>query len=477
MLLGFSGIAKAALPREEQIRSLLAQIVALQQQLTQLQSQTPAPSFCYDFNYSFGMGSQWADFIALTTVLDKENISERINNPMSYDEITAGAVVIFQAKYGIRQTGYVGPLTRARLNALYGCSTPVPPIPLIAQVNQFTANGSAGPFVAVPSGSSVKLEWTSINANYCYMASTAYDANLPRGSMPPGNGSLTITPIINNTYSITCYNAIGSRQNSITINVYPVTPTQSLTIAQVSGINTVYAPGGQISFTVKGVLDNGLPASNAGGFSVQAYVCRNGDCNNYLSPNPYYSYNGNYNANSGLWEVTMNAPFDTAASYQMKITLYCSRPSNSYSTNNCNGGIAQVEKLINFNVVLPTTVQPSITVTSLNGSNTLMQGQTYNITWQSVGLPVDSDISIQLSYMLIGNSSTYESVIFPIGTNVIKNTGSYNWTIPMGSFAFHTPWSSIQSNKYLMRVIYSNPTTGQVQAQDYSDNYFSIVSQ
>ena len=43
---------------------------------------------------------------------------------------TLAAVKKFQAKYGIKQTGYVGPLTRAKLNALYGCgktsSTTIP---------------------------------------------------------------------------------------------------------------------------------------------------------------------------------------------------------------------------------------------------------------------------------------------------------------------------------------------------------------
>lgn len=37
-----------------------------------------------------------------------------------FGNLTFGAVKRFQSKYGIRQTGYVGPLTRAKLNSLYG---------------------------------------------------------------------------------------------------------------------------------------------------------------------------------------------------------------------------------------------------------------------------------------------------------------------------------------------------------------------
>jgi len=40
-----------------------------------------------------------------------------------FGELTGSAVVKFQARYGILQTGYVGPLTRAKLNSLYGCNS------------------------------------------------------------------------------------------------------------------------------------------------------------------------------------------------------------------------------------------------------------------------------------------------------------------------------------------------------------------
>jgi hypothetical protein len=39
----------------------------------------------------------------------------------SFDEDFAAMVVKFQGKHGIRQTGFVGPLTRAKLNGLHGC--------------------------------------------------------------------------------------------------------------------------------------------------------------------------------------------------------------------------------------------------------------------------------------------------------------------------------------------------------------------
>ena len=49
--------------------------------------------------------------------------------PSSFGENTAAAVVQFQTKYGIRASGWVGPVTRQKLNSLYGCATTLPTQP------------------------------------------------------------------------------------------------------------------------------------------------------------------------------------------------------------------------------------------------------------------------------------------------------------------------------------------------------------
>jgi hypothetical protein len=94
--------------------------------------QTP----CYKFAYDLTVGAQSEDVTNLHRVLVQENILNADvfqdgRTVLSFDENTAASVVKLQAKYGIRQTGYVGPLTRAKLNSMYGCGTsrPVPPTP------------------------------------------------------------------------------------------------------------------------------------------------------------------------------------------------------------------------------------------------------------------------------------------------------------------------------------------------------------
>jgi len=132
-----------------QIASLKQQIVELQRQLTQLQGQ--AGRQCFMFNRNLGVGASGRDVRELHTVLAKEGFpvssasvisddenDDRDNRTDRFTETTAAAVSALQEKYrgeiltpnGLTSpTGYVGPATRAKLNQLYGCNKPIPPVP------------------------------------------------------------------------------------------------------------------------------------------------------------------------------------------------------------------------------------------------------------------------------------------------------------------------------------------------------------
>jgi len=88
---------------------------------------TTGQSWCHTFNKDMTVGSNGDDVAALNQALQSANI-DTTGNTSSFDENNAGDVVSFQAHYGIRQTGYVGPMTRAKLNALYGCHGNVMPV-------------------------------------------------------------------------------------------------------------------------------------------------------------------------------------------------------------------------------------------------------------------------------------------------------------------------------------------------------------
>ena len=94
-----------------------------------------APSWCHDFEQNLRFGDQGEEVMWLQNALQEEGFTiftnEKQNAQFGYS--TASAVVGFQEKYAseILQplelehgTGYVGPKTRAKLNALYGCPQP-----------------------------------------------------------------------------------------------------------------------------------------------------------------------------------------------------------------------------------------------------------------------------------------------------------------------------------------------------------------
>jgi len=109
------------------VEELQAQINALLQQIAQLQAQlaaqggTTTVTGCFTKDLSKGMKD--AEVTTLQQVLKTDSSIYPEGLVTGYfGSLTEAAVKKFQAKYGITQTGTVGPVTRAKLNALY-CGT------------------------------------------------------------------------------------------------------------------------------------------------------------------------------------------------------------------------------------------------------------------------------------------------------------------------------------------------------------------
>ncbi|MFA6158718.1 MAG: peptidoglycan-binding protein [Candidatus Paceibacterota bacterium] len=104
-----------------------------------------APSsntFCHTWNSNLRIGDDNSDVDALQDALAKNGTLDA--SKVGFTEDVAAAVVKFQGKYGIPQTGYVGPLTRAKLNSLYQCNQGSAPVvtaaPLITSINPSSAS-------------------------------------------------------------------------------------------------------------------------------------------------------------------------------------------------------------------------------------------------------------------------------------------------------------------------------------------------
>ncbi|MEK7610681.1 MAG: PKD domain-containing protein [Patescibacteria group bacterium] len=99
---------------DQQIASVRAQIAQLTAQLNQLLAQKRG-NFCYNFRYNLRYNDGHPDWLKLNEILGYENVSTVQELQEKYaNEILRPAGLA-------RGTGFVGPATRAKLNALYRC--------------------------------------------------------------------------------------------------------------------------------------------------------------------------------------------------------------------------------------------------------------------------------------------------------------------------------------------------------------------
>ncbi len=102
------------------------------------------------------------------------------------------------------------------------------------------------------------------------------------------------------------------------------------------------------------------------------------------------------------------------------------------------------------------TAQPSITVTSPNGGEAWVIGETHNITWTSTGTSNIPYINIDL----------YRGVNFYLNiVSQINNNGTYSWLLPP------TQGAGVSGNDFKVRI----SKYGDASVYDESNNNFSIV--
>ncbi|MDO8552845.1 MAG: peptidoglycan-binding domain-containing protein [bacterium] len=303
----------------EQITSLLALIKSLQAQIVALQAQSGGQSFCHNFNNDLTVGSSGDEVSALNQALSSSGINTTGNTSV-FDENNAGDVVSFQAKYGIRQTGYVGPLTRGKLNALYGCrnnqqqtqttaqtTTPATTQTVIPTVIQ-SATPVTQPIVTTQQMSTVAPMLSYINptsakvggtvwvygANFNQNTYVAFDGDFgqviyPDNAPASGTGVFSFTipsnaSVGHHTVQVNEKGATFSSSNSVTLNVVapqpvsvlPIISSLSLPTAKAGDLMYVYGSGLYGNpFSIDGNYVTSLNSQATDGTSVSFWLPSN----------------------------------------------------------------------------------------------------------------------------------------------------------------------------------------------------------
>ncbi|MFH1759840.1 MAG: carboxypeptidase-like regulatory domain-containing protein [bacterium] len=106
--------------------------------------------------------------------------------------------------------------------------------------------------------------------------------------------------------------------------------------------------------------------------------------------------------------------------------------------------------------------EKSIIVSSPNGEESWLSGETYPIEWSYAGTTTNVNVIIQISYKNLDSTYRLEDVI----VSNLSHIETYNWTVPI------TVTSGRQLDQYLIKITYVYPDGSSV--EDYSDGVFSI---
>lgn len=396
--------------------------------------------WCHTFSNDLTVGNSGDDVSALNQALASSGV-DTTSNTSNFTENNAGDVVSFQARYGIRQTGYVGPLTRAKLNALYGCSAqPVRPLPLPTVPTQPTVPVAAPtisyitPTSAV-AGDTVMIYGTNFGVSTYVMFDT-WGVVYPNSGYPvnvavaPGTTALAFTVPLNTSvgsHTIQVGNkgsSFGS-SNGVSLNVTAFAPFITGTSAKAAGNFEVDA-GGQVAISGTNLAgDSRTTAVFIGG--IQATITQVGDT---------------------LLYANVPSSLVVGQSYGMYV-------SNSHGTSNT----VMVKVLSNMN----TPTSPTITSISLPNviagvaTSITLYGSNFNPTLMIALTGPGADTSVSPTFVSQDGTSmafTFPSTITALGTYSVQ---VYNYGI--------RAYSAIN-----IALIPSGPTTPIVNSFSINDN-------
>jgi len=472
------GLAQSTIEAiQAQINALMAQLTQLQNQLSQAQGQ--ATVWCHDFNTNLKVGDAGSEIGNLITVLKKDgfeidNLGQGDLASATLDESIASAISGFQQKYadeilkpvGLRYgTGYVGKLTRAKLNQLYGCviKPKLQPIPC--------------PAYAVPSSDFCvggKIVYPEKDENACFRPPKCI---LPiTNNQPPvihgvggpttldvgGIGTWVIKaydpengPL---TYDVAWGDTFGSGYAPQTANL----PSQTATFTHSYSSAGTYNP----VFTVTD--SKGLSAKTSISVNVgltPQTVSEQVKCLFRDSTNVQECYSS---ANVGCKD-TSACVVDVKAAKGEQITWKSTCGGYAYTTMDGNNEYAEFKCVAS---TIPPTPASSITVLSPNGGEVWQIGKTYTIVWYSNNV-VRDDLSYgktsRIDLVDIAQGSAVVSGIGTAGAGLVQAANNISWTIPS-----NIPVGA--TYKIRVSTVGSDGNTADLRIFDVSDAPLSIAA-
>lgn len=151
-----------------------------------LASYTSAGDFCYNWqtNLYHGLRSN-SDVRFLQMALNKEELLAEDYITGNFFNLTLNSVKEFQKKYGIENTGFVGPLTRGQLNKIYNCDSATSTAPAASFLKPVVESISPS---SGPAGTMVTLK----GKNFTPAGNTVYAGHVILNNLPSADGK-TIT--------------------------------------------------------------------------------------------------------------------------------------------------------------------------------------------------------------------------------------------------------------------------------------------
>ncbi len=398
--------------------------------------------FCYNFTKPLRNGDTGAEVDALVKVLVTEGFitrasgtAERIRGEVFTDQVSS-AVIDFQDKYGIDHTGNVGPLTRAKLNALYKCPTVnANKLPVISYINGGESGNLPAPTTLAvnesakwsvqaydPDGSSLtytaawgdnspssQVEKTSSGVNYGTTQGFSTTAEFTHAYTSAG------------TYMISFW--VKDRNGGLMIKTHTVTVTASNNSANTPSPITVTSPNGGDDLRTGSVypikwtgnsqgrnISISLIDYTSGSRYLKQYNIRAGT---QWGNNPQDKQNATDGSNYFEWTVPSNIP--SGSNYKVFVADVTPNTSTSGNTDGSD---------TSFSISAPNNsnnTQPTIAVTSPNGGEAWKSGSTYRILWQPT-------IGYKTVLTLVGpdgyGADDLTQEVFPVGVT------EHVWAIP-----------------------------------------------